>query len=74
MAVLIISAGASSRLSASGTRSPIGSPQCPSSIASARANETPALRRIIAVFSNPSLMAIASAVLKPMPRTSRVRR
>ncbi len=36
--------------------------------------EIPARTRIIAVFSMPSLIAIASAVLKPMPRISRARR
>src|SRR5271167_2036015 len=34
----------------------------------------PARTRIIAVFSMPSFIAIASAVLKPMPRMSRARR
>jgi hypothetical protein len=47
------------------------SPQCPSSIASVSAYEMPARTRIMAVFSTPSFMAIASAVLKPMPRMSR---
>ena len=37
-------------------------------------SEMPARTRIIAVFSMPSFMAIASAVLKPMPRMSRARR
>jgi hypothetical protein len=34
----------------------------------------PALARIMAVFSMPSLEAIWSAVTKPMPRMSRARR
>src|SRR5712672_37325 len=64
----------SSSSSANGTRSVVGSPQCPSSIASFSAYEMPARTRIMAVFSTPSFMAIASAVLKPMPRMSRARR
>ena len=72
-AVRMRSAPTSSSASASGTRSAVGSPQCPSSIASVRAYEMPARARIRALFSTPSFMAIASAVLKPMPRISRAR-
>src|ERR1035438_4224059 len=61
------SIGTSSSFSASGISSSVGSPQCPSSIASVSANEMPARTRIMAVFSIPSFMAIASAVLNPMP-------
>ena len=43
------------------------------SLRSAR-SEMPARTRIMAVFSMPSFMAIASAVLKPMPRMSRASR
>src|SRR6476646_902579 len=68
------SIGTSSSFSASGIKSSVGRPQCPSSMASVSANEMPARTRIIAVFSMPSFMAIASAVLKPMPRMSRARR
>lgn len=67
-------AGASSSPSASGISSSVGKPQWPSSIASARAKATPARSRIIAALSMPSLIAMASEVLKPMPRTSRVNR
>lgn len=42
----------------SGTSSSAGRPQCPSSMASARAKVTPARSRISAVFSMPSLAAI----------------
>src|ERR1035437_914717 len=73
-AVRMRPAPTSSSSSASGTRSAVGSPQCPSSMASVSAYEMPARTRIMAVFSTPSFMAIASAVLKPMPRMSRARR
>src|SRR5258707_2907764 len=73
-AVRMRPAPTSSSSSANGTRSVVGSPQCPSSIASVSAYEMPARTRIMAVFSTPSFMAIASAVLKPMPRMSRARR
>ena len=66
--------GASSNPAAAGTSSAAGRPQCPSSIASARACETPARKRMAAVFSMPSRIASVSAVLKPMPRMSRERR
>src|ERR1019366_6077920 len=59
---------------ASGKSSSRGRPQCPSSRASVKAKELPARARIIAVFSMPSFMATASAVLKPMPRMSRASR
>ena len=73
-AVWINSAGTSSNSTAKGVSSSAGNPQCPSSIASVSAYEIPARTRITAVFSMPSLIAIASAVLKPMPRISRARR
>jgi hypothetical protein len=49
-------------------------PAVPSSIASVSAYEIPARNRIMAVFSFPSLIAIASALLKLMPRISRASR
>ena len=73
-AVRISSCGTSSNSSASGINSSVGKPQWPSSIASVRAKEMPARTRIMAVFSMPSFMAMASAVLKPMPRMSRASR
>src|SRR5207302_2074815 len=66
--------GDASNSTANGVSSSAGNPQCPSSIASVSAYEIPARTRITAVFSMPSLIAIASAVLKPMPRISRARR
>src|ERR1700737_4195574 len=63
-AVRMRPAPTSSSSSANGTRSVVGSPQCPSSIASVSAYEIPARTRIMAVFSTPSFMAMASAVLK----------
>src|SRR5580700_3744775 len=62
------------QLDGQGRQFSAGNPQCPSSIASVSAYEIPARTRITAVFSMPSLIAIASAVLKPMPRISRARR
>ena len=47
-----------------------GKAQCPSSVAVWSANEMPARIRCGAVFSIPSLAAMASAVRKPIPRTS----
>jgi hypothetical protein len=43
-------------------------------MASVRANEMPARTRIMAVLSMPSLPAITSGRLKPMPRMSRASR
>src|SRR5208337_1877089 len=43
-------------------------------VALVSAYEIPARSRITAVFSMPSLIAIASALLKPMPRISRASR
>ena len=68
------SSGASSSDAASGSSSPAGRPQWPSSMASVSAWPTPARMRTAAVFSMPSRMAMASAVLKPMPRMSRASR
>ena len=51
-----------------------GKAQWPSSIAVWSANDTPARSRWGAVGSSPSLIAMASAVLNPMPRTSRASR
>ena len=73
-AVRISSCGTSRSFSASGVSSAMGRPQWPSSIASVSAYEMPARTRIMAVLSMPSFMAMASAVLKPMPRMSRARR
>ncbi len=73
-AVCTRSSGTSSSPRVSAMSCSSGRPQCPSSMASASAKETPARTRIMAVRSMPSFSAMRSAVRKPMPRMSRASR